>query len=127
MAKQSICMNRILIVDDEPAICQLGQRVLTGRGFEVETAANGKVAQSKINEQEYGLYLFDIKMPLMDGKELFEFLKKTYPGSAERVVFTTGSALGAETEGFLQNCGRPVLRKPFTISQLREVVEEFLK
>ena len=86
--------KRILIVDDEPVICQLCQRVLTGEGFEVDTAPNGEVAQLMISKQEYALCLLDIKMPLVDGKELYELLRKTYPKSAERVVFITGSPIG---------------------------------
>ena len=118
--------KRILIVDDEPAICQLCQRVLTKEGFEVDTAANGRAAQSKISKREYELYLFDIKMPLMDGKELYELLRKTYPESAERVVFTTGSAIGQETERFLKSSGRPVMLKPFTTEELKATITQTL-
>ena len=51
----------ILVVDDEPAICQLCQRVLAEAGFEVEIAGNGRIAQSMISTQEYALYLLDRK------------------------------------------------------------------
>ncbi len=127
MTKLSTHRKRILIVDDEPAICQFCQRVLTEEGFGVGIAANGRIAQSMISKREYDLYLFDIKMPLMDGKELYELLQKIYPKSAERVVFTTGSAIGQDTESFLQSSGRPVLLKPFITEELKTKIREALK
>ena len=119
--------RRILVVDDEPAIRELCRRVLTEEGFEVDTASNGKVALTKISKQEYELYLVDIKMPEVDGKELYESLQKTYLRSAGRVIFITGSAIGAATESFLQNSGRPILLKPFTTNELKAIITQTFK
>ncbi len=119
--------KRILIVDDEPVIRELCQRVLTEERFEVDMASDGREALSMISEQEYDLCLFDIKMPLMNGKELYESLRKTYFRVTSRVIFTTGSAIGQETERFLQSCGRPVLRKPFTTEELTAIITQTLK
>ena len=65
-------VKRILVVEDEPAICALCQQVLTGEGFEVDIANNGKIAQGMIEKQEYQLFLLDIRMPVMTGKELYQ-------------------------------------------------------
>ena len=119
--------RRILIVDDEAAICQFCQRVLTEEGFEADCAPEGKSAQSIISKQEYDLYLVDIKMPLVGGKDLYEWLQETYPRSAAKVVFITGSAIGQDTESFLRSSGRPVLLKPFTIDELKTAIGEALK
>ncbi len=45
MKRQDTGTKRILVVEDEPAICALCQRVLTREGFEVDIAVNGKEAQ----------------------------------------------------------------------------------
>ena len=119
--------KRILIVDDETAICQFCQRVLTKEGFEVDTAYDGLAAQSIISEREYDLYLVDIKMPLMNGKELYAWLQETYPSNADRVVFITGSAIGPDTQTFLQSSGRQVLPKPFTTEELKTRITQTLK
>jgi DNA-binding response OmpR family regulator len=119
-------VKRILIVDDEPAIRKLCHRVLTEEGFEVDVASDGRIAMAMISEQEYDLYLFDIKMPIMDGKELYEWLQEAYPSSASRVIFTTGSAIGKDTQNFLQRSGRQVLAKPFTPDELRTTLREAL-
>jgi len=120
-------VKRILVVEDEPAIRKLCQRVLTEEGFEVDVASNGRIAMAMISEQEYDLYLFDIKMPIMDGKELYEWLQEAYPSSASRVIFTTGSATGKDTHGFLQCSGRQVLPKPFTPEELKAKIRQALK
>ena len=119
-------VKRILIVDDEPVIRELCQRVLTEEGFEVDVVSDGRIAMAMISEQEYDLYLFDIKMPLMNGKELYEWLQEVYPSSASRVIFTTGSAIGKDTQNFLQRRGRQVLPKPFTPDELRTTLREAL-
>ena len=127
MTKLGTHRKRILIVDDEPAIRQLCQRVLTEEGFEVDMASDGRATQSMISEREYDLYLFDIKMPVMSGIELYDSLQKTDPRITSRIVFITGSNIGQNTESFLQSCGRPVLTKPFTIEELKAKVKESLK
>ena len=97
--------KRILIVDDEPAIREFCQRVLTEEGFEVATASNGTIALAMISKQEYELYLLDIRMPEMNGKEMYESLQKTYPRSS----------------------GRPILLKPFTTNELKAIITKTLK
>jgi len=126
MTNQNVPIKRILIVDDEAAIVSLCQRVLSSEGFDVESAANGKEAQALINEREYDLYLLDFKMPAMDGKELYQWLRKTYPHSADRVIFVTGSSLGEATDSLIRDSGRPLLNKPFTTTELLGAIKEWL-
>ncbi len=61
-------VKRILMVEDEPGIGNLCQRVLSSAGFEVDIAVNGKVAQDIIDEKQYDLFLFDIKLPVINGE-----------------------------------------------------------
>jgi len=120
-------VKRILIVEDEPAICAVCSRVLTEQGFEVDTAANGKVAQGMIEEKQYDLFLLDIRMPEMNGTELHQWLQRKHPQLANRVIFITGSVMGADTRSFLEQIARPFLLKPFTPDELKAVVSEALK
>lgn len=119
--------KRILVVEDESVIRELCLRVLTGEGYKVEVAADGKVAKAMIGKRRYDLYLFDIKMPALDGKELYGWLQEAYPGSIGRVVFNTGSVVGKDTQSFLQNSGRPVLVKPFTLEELKATIRQALE
>ncbi len=118
---------RILVVEDEPAISDVCQRVLTGEGFEVDITVNGKIAQDMLEEKQYDLCLFDIKTPTMNGKELYHWLQEKHPQLASRVIFTTGDVMGGDTQSFLEQAARPFLPKPFTPGELKTVVRETLK
>ena len=120
-------VKRILVAEDEPAITQLCLRVLTGEGFEVDIAVNGKVAQDMIEEKQYDLFLFDIKLPVMTGKELHQWLKEKHPQLVNRVIFTTGDVMVGDTHMFMEQAARPFLPKPFTPDELRTIVRETLE
>ena len=119
--------NRILVVEDEPSISQVCQRVLTGEGFEVDIAVNGRAAQGMIEKRQYDLCLIDIRTPAMNGKELYQWLEGKHPRMTKRVIFTSGDTMTGDTQGFLEKAGRPFLAKPFTIDELRTVIREALK
>ncbi len=127
MKKSSGGAKRILIVEDEPTISNVCQRVLIAEGFEVDIAVNGKVAQDMLEEKQYNLCLFDIRTPTMNGKELYQWLKEKHPQQASRVIFTTGDVMGGDTQSFLEQTGRPFLPKPFTPAQLKAIMKEALK
>ncbi len=120
-------IKRILVVEDEPAICELCRRVLADEGFEVNIAVNGKIAQDMIEKQKYQLFLFDIRTPEMSGIELYRWLEKNHSQLASRVIFTTGSVIGQDTNSFIEKTGRPFLPKPFTPDELKTIVTETLK
>jgi len=119
--------KRILVVDDEPAICDVCQRVLVTEGFEVDIAFNGKVAQGMIEKKRYDLCLIDIRTPTMDGKEFYQWLKEKHPQLSSRAIFTTGDVMGVDTQRFLEQAARPLLPKPFTPDELKATVREALK
>ena len=119
--------KRILVVEDEPAISQVCQRVLTGEGYEVDIAVNGRVAQDMIEEKKYDLFLIDVRTPKMNGRELYQWLQKRYPLLSDRVIFTTVSVIGGDTMTFVEQTGRPFLPKPFTPDELRAITRETLK
>ena len=53
MASSNGSVNRILVVEDEPAISQVCRRVLGREGFEVDSAVNGEVAQGMLRKKDY--------------------------------------------------------------------------
>ena len=120
-------MKKILVVEDEPAICDVCRRVLTKEGYEVDIAVNGRVAQDMIEEKQYDLCLLDIRTPKMSGEELYQWLQKKYPQLTGRVIFTTGSVMGGDAMTFVEQSGRPFLPKPFTPGELKAIVQETLE
>jgi DNA-binding response OmpR family regulator len=119
--------RKILVVEDEPTISRVCEQTLTGEGFEVDIATNGSVAEGMIEEKEYDLLLVDIRTPVMNGRELYQFITERHPELIKRVIFTTGDLLGSTTEKFIDQSGRLFLPKPFTPDILRTVVKEALR
>jgi len=127
MNNSSAGVKRILVVEDESAISQVCQKVLTSEGFEVDIAINGEVALDMIEEKQYDLCLIDIRTPVMNGKELYLWLEEKHPKLASRVIFTTGDVMSEDTQSFLEQTARPFLPKPFTPDELRAILRETLR
>jgi PAS domain S-box-containing protein len=72
-------MAKILVVDDEPAVLEVIQKILVDRGFFVDIARNGLEALSILEQGSYDLVLSDVKMPEMDGMELLQKVSLLYP------------------------------------------------
>jgi len=119
-------VKRILVVEDEPAICEICLKVLNGEGFEVDIVGNGKLAEDKLKEREYELIYIDIRTPIMNGKELYQHIVDNIPKMTSRVIFTTGDVTTGDTQAFIERTGRPFMPKPFTPGELRNIVRETL-
>lgn len=68
--------KRILIVDDEEFILFLLQEELEEEGFVIDTALNGEICLEKIENFIYDLVILDINMPIMDGIDVLEKIKR---------------------------------------------------
>jgi two-component system response regulator AtoC len=80
--------NRILVVDDEPAMRAGMARVLQAEGYQVLTAATGDEALSMMASRPVNLAILDMKMPGMDGVELLQIIGRDHPQT--RVIMVTG-------------------------------------
>jgi DNA-binding NtrC family response regulator len=80
--------EKILIVDDEEMIRDLCFHILTSEGYQVTVAANGTAALEELGRSDMDLLITDIKMPEMDGLELFERVKQRDQDIA--TIFITG-------------------------------------
>jgi two-component system NtrC family sensor kinase len=79
-----------------------------------------------VKEERYGLILVDIKMPGMDGVELYKRIKKIAEPLARKVVFITGDIMGADTEKFLSGTKVAHIDKPFNAEQLSREMQRAL-
>jgi len=116
-----------LVVEDEPAICEVCRRVLTTEGFEIDIATDGKRAQDMLDKKEYELCLIDIRTPVMNGKQLYQIIVGKHQKLAEGVIFTNGDTADDYIKHFLEVAGRPFLFKPFTPDELKAIVRETLR
>ena len=119
--------KRILAVEDEPGICQVYIRALTRRGFEVDIAENGLVAQNMLEREGYDLFLIDIRTPVMNGKQLYQNIIQKHPEITDRVIFTVGDISDEYTQRFLELTERPFLVKPFSPDELMVVISKVIE
>jgi CheY-like chemotaxis protein len=119
--------TRILVAEDEPSIRRVLAVTLQHAGYDVDLAANGAEAETFIAVRPYDLMLVDIKMPVMNGMELYERVHAEYPALARRIVFTTGDVINKQVEHFIESTDRPYISKPFSADELIEVVKANLK
>jgi len=116
-------MGRILVIDDESEIRHTIADILVMDGHDVQTAQDGKDGLERIGRNPFDLILTDMRMPEMDGQTLYERVRHDYPQALKRIAFITGQAHDPEFGVFLRETGAPVLGKPFTIHQLRQMVD----
>ncbi len=77
----------LLIVDDEPEICNLLSRHFRFLGYEVDTACDGRDALRKVKATNYHVVISDIRMPGMDGVDLLQAIK-SYDGGTHVIMIT---------------------------------------
>ncbi|OGO49734.1 MAG: hypothetical protein A2148_09835 [Chloroflexi bacterium RBG_16_68_14] len=116
----------ILVVDDEESIQRLLGSILELDGHRVDTARNGMEALERINRRRYDLIITDIKMPDMDGRDLYQRLLELDRELAQRTVFITGDTVSPETRTFLQRVDNLCLAKPFRVREVRETIAQIL-
>src|SRR4030043_6905 len=118
MKLRTNCLKRILVADDEPVISHVCQKVLLGQGFSVDVAADGKKAIEKINARPYNLCILDLRMPGINGFQLYQYLADTCPELSRNVIFTTGDTTTHQVTDFLNASEKVYLEKPFTPAEL---------
>jgi CheY-like chemotaxis protein len=120
MTAPAFPQRRILVVDDEPLVCDAVKLMLGFDGHVVETAANGKEALACLEKGHFDLVITDFEMPKMKGDELAAAIKARSP--KQPVVMITAYA------EMLQSSGNPltgvdcVISKPFLLENLREAI-----
>jgi len=113
---------RILVIDDEPDLRTVITAMLGSDGHDVQTAANGAEGLALIGRNPFDLILCDLRMPEMDGAALYEEIRRDHPQVLKRIVFVTAQAHSPDYGPFLRDIGAPVLEKPFTPHELRQLV-----
>jgi PAS domain S-box-containing protein len=118
--------RRVLVAEDEPAVLDLFSRVLCDEGAQVELATDGEQAWQRIMAADFDLIVTDIRMPRLDGKELYERTAAERPDLIRRFVFATGDMVRQETLRFLERLPNRVLVKPLDVENMRRVLAQAL-
>src|SRR6516165_6034929 len=108
--------SSILVVDDEVDTCKNLSDILTDLGYLVDIAHDGLAALELVRKKTYDIALLDLKMPGMDGVELYREIKKLQAGTVAMVV--TAYASRDSNEEALTAGAWQVLSKPLDFPKL---------
>lgn len=115
----------ILVVDDEPDILGLCERILAGRGYNVYTTSSGSQAIRIARETPFDVVLIDLHMPDSDGITIFEKIKQDQPDTVG-IIVTGYPSMEAAIDALKRGFAGFVL-KPFTPNELRQAVQDALE
>jgi DNA-binding response OmpR family regulator len=125
-------MKNILLIDDDPDLCQLTKMVLTKSGYNVNAFLDARSGINNAKEIKPDLILMDIILPGITGTEIVSILKEDDYFKYIPVIFLTGLVTG--TENSIQNEGinvhgvlYPTLGKPYEIEHLLAIVGKYVK
>jgi putative two-component system response regulator len=118
-------LAHLLVVDDEPEIRDLLQRLLERDGHEVATAADGRSARAQLERRRFELALFDLNLPGESGLELVRHAVADHPDLA--VVMVTGADDPKLAETALELGAYGYVVKPFRDTELAIAVANALR
>ncbi|MGD2135035.1 MAG: response regulator [Gemmatimonadales bacterium] len=117
----------VLVVDDDRDSRTTLVKVLERSGFMVGAAQNGLEALAMLQQRSASVIVCDIRMAFLDGRHVFQELKRLDPELAGRMLFVTGHAGDPDIAVFLERSGQPVVQKPYEIDDLVESVRAVMR
>ncbi|MEM9461746.1 MAG: response regulator [Myxococcota bacterium] len=116
--------GRILVIDDEPFILRIIERIL--RHYPVTCVPNAQEGLERCTREHFDVILCDIMMPGTSGCDFHRQLGQLAPGVEERIVFLTGGSRIDSVRRFIDQIPNRCMEKPFKAAELRALVDEML-
>ena len=117
---------RILVMDDEPSICDALQRALSRAGYEVVVVHSGEDAERRIMTEHFDVLIADLRMKDTRGDVVYYFAIGKQPHLSTSTFFLTGD-ISAAAERLIGATGCPVLPKPFDLGEVLGMVSSFCR
>jgi CheY-like chemotaxis protein/anti-sigma regulatory factor (Ser/Thr protein kinase) len=116
--------RRVLLVDDDPVNCEVGEAILNRLGHRSAIARNGAAAVALAGNHAFDIILMDLHMPDMDGVEAAVRIRQLPLQPMPRIIVVTAD-VSRSTRGRLAAAGiTRVVSKPILINALREAIED---
>ena len=116
---------KVLVVDDDKAICEFMETFLAGDGLDVTTETDPLKVTEQVKTGGYHLIVMDLMMPNMDGVQLLEKVRKVDSDVAV-VIFTGYPSLDTAVQSMKLDAV-DYLKKPFNPDEFRAVVERVMR
>jgi CheY-like chemotaxis protein len=125
-AREAIKRGRILVVDDEVSIVDAISDFLDLQNIEVDKANDGAEAVRLLEKGHYDAIVSDIRMPGIDGPQLYEKAAAIDPDYRNRFLFMSGDLVRESTQSFVSTLECPCLLKPFPLQVLFQHLQPHL-
>lgn len=116
---------RILICDDDKAICEYVQTLLEKDGFEVKTLSDPTKVEDEVRNGRYHLIILDVMMPKLDGIAVLKRIRHI-DGDAAVVMFTGFPNLDTAVAAMKLDAV-DYIKKPFNVEEFREVLDRVMR
>lgn len=123
-AASSQATATILIVDDNGDAREMLREVMLNLGFSVDVVADAREALVACDDRHYDVVICDLKMPNMEGDELFRVCEQRHPEIARGFIFLSGSFDPPKLSHLGALTGQPYLSKPWRLADLRAAVAQ---
>jgi DNA-binding NtrC family response regulator len=117
--------SKVLIADDEKNIAEGLKMILSEDGYATEMATDGEEAWQKLQAGDYGLVLADLKMPKLDGLELFAKMRES--GIESEFIMITGEASVDSAVEAMRHGAYDYLTKPLDLERLKALIPKALE
>ncbi|MDH3785275.1 MAG: response regulator [Acidobacteriota bacterium] len=115
--------KRILVVDDEAAIIELLRDVLTGQGYEVDSATIAEEALDLVHDTIYDAAIVDFNLPDMNGVTLHRQIRQMDEELGDKTLFTSGMMQSEKNIGYYSAHGMGFLTKPFEVQDVLDALD----
>jgi CheY-like chemotaxis protein len=118
--------EHILIIEDEISVAEIARDMLTGLGYTVYAAHNGKDGLEfyRTRQASIDLILLDVNMPVMGGKEAFDRIRALNP--SVRIIIVTGYGRGTVETSTFSSKVNGFMQKPFQIETMAMTIRDVL-
>ncbi|MBI2020480.1 response regulator [Candidatus Daviesbacteria bacterium] len=120
-------MSKILIVEDDPLMSKMYQKIFAFEGYEVDLATNGEEGLLKIKKNKPNLVLLDIMMPVMNGIQMLEKIKADPETKSIPVVILTNLAGQQDAENAMsKGAVKYIIKSEYEPKQVANMVKGIL-
>jgi CheY-like chemotaxis protein len=118
---------KILIVDDEEALCAILKEMLGMLGHTVDVSQLPSEALEKIKVDSFDLIISDFRMPGMNGADFYAEALKIQEGYRKKFIFLTGDVVNEAAREFFSKVPVPRLLKPFEFQEVEKLIQTVLR
>ncbi len=119
--------GRILVADDHALNIELVRRGLAIMNVQIDAVENGAKLLEQLEKASYDLILMDIQMPVMDGIEATQHIRRSEtPYRSVPILAFTARVMREQQEHYMSIGIDEIVKKPFSLTDLREVVTRWL-